>query len=159
MGQECVRGVALYKRSAWRRSLDEAKVEMDLARPFSQAQLDYSLHAAVIENNHRAIREMVEMGADPDMWIEAQAGEPAGTLLHFAVRHGTLKSVIALLQLGADPSARDALDATPRMAAQSRLSGQRMKTVLKLWEQRRARVHHNDNAVISFDKLLQDVAS
>jgi len=148
-----IRGIALYKRSAWRKEIDEAKVDMGLADPFSQEMLDYSLYMAVIDNNYRAVREMAAMGADPDMWVDAKAGEPAGPLLHFAVRHSSLKAVIALLQLGANPLAKDALNATPRDAARG-LSGKRIRTVLRLWEQREA-LPVAEDAPIAFDELMK----
>lgn len=149
-----IRGIALYKRSLWRKELDEAKIDMGLIDPFSQETLDYSLYMAVIEGNYKGIREMAAQGANVDLWLDGKASEPAGTLLHFAVRHGSLKTVIALLQLGADPFARDALNATPRDVAVSRQSGSRMRTVLKLWEQRKTAAPAED-AVISFETLLR----
>src|SRR5687768_1419792 len=95
-----IRGVALYKRSSWRKELDEAKIDMGLSVPFTKETLDYSLYTAVIEDNYKGIREMAAQGADVDLWAEGKAGEPAGTLLHLAARHGSLRTVIALLQLG-----------------------------------------------------------
>ena len=151
------RGAALYKRSQWRKELDESKIDMGLIDPYSQEALDYSLYAAVVENNHRGIREMVQMGANPNMGVEASGGEVAGTLLHFAVRHASLKTVIALLQLGADPFARDALDQTPRDVARLRIAGGRMKTVLKLWEQRKTRPLP-ETTVIKFEELLREAS-
>lgn len=149
-----IRGVALYKRSSWRKELDEAKIDMGFVDPFSQETLDYSLYTAVIEDNYKGIREMIVQGANPNLWLDGKAGEPAGTLLHFAVRHGSLKTVITLLQLGADPFTRDALDATPRDAAMSRPSASRLKTVLKLWEQRKTAVP-SENGAIPYEALLR----
>jgi hypothetical protein len=126
--------------------------------PFSQEALDYSLYTAVIENNHKGIREMAQMGASPNMWLDGKAGEPAGTLLHFAVRHGTLKTVIALLQLGADPFAKDAVNRTPRDVSQERLTSSRIRTVLKLWEQRKSHPAQEER-VIAFETLLRGTAS
>lgn len=148
------RGVALYKRSSWRKELDESKIDMGLMDPFSQEALDYSLHAAVIEDNYRGIREMIAAGANPNLWLDGKAGEPAGSILHFAVRHGSLKTVIALLQLGADPFAADALGATPRDTAQKKPAGSRLRTVLKLWEQRKTQAPA-DAAVVDFEELLR----
>lgn len=149
-----IRGVALYKRNKWRREMDESKIDMGMIEAFSSEELNFSLHAAVVENNHRAIKEMVEAGADTNMSMPAQDGMPAGTLLHFAARHASLKSVIALLQLGADPFAKDDAGSTPRDVAQDRLSGSRMRTVLKLWEQRKLRPAMDDN-VIPFESLVR----
>lgn len=149
-----IRGVALFKRNKWRREMDESKIDMGMIEAFSQEELNHSLHTAVVENNHRAIKEMVEAGADTNMSMPAQDGVPAGMLLHFAARHASLKSVIALLQLGADPFAKDDTGATPRDVAQDRLSGSRMRTVLKLWEQRKLRPAMDDN-VIQFESLVR----
>lgn len=159
MSASRMQGVALYKRSRWRKELDDNKADMGLMPPYAQEILDYSLHTAAIENNYKAIREMVKMGANPDMWIDAHGGEPAGSLLHFAVRRCSLKTVIALLQLGADPFGRDALNATPRDVAQTKLSGSRMKTVLKLWEQRKVQPAIDEEKVIDFERLLRGKAS
>lgn len=125
--------------------------------PFAQETLDYSLYTAVIEGNYRGIREMAALGAHINMWIDGKAGEPAGTLLHFAVRHGSLRTVIALLQLGADPFAKDAVDATPRDIAQGKPSGSRLRTVLKLWEQRKTNPPAEDQ-VIAFETLLRNAS-
>lgn len=149
-----VRGVALYKRTNWRKDLDDAKVEMGLMKPFSQDILDYSLYAAVIENNHKAVREMVMTGANPNLWLEGVGGKVAGTLLHFAVADSSLKAVIALLQLGADPFAKDALDRTPREVIKFKQAENRMKSVLKLWEQRHSRPAMNAEA-LAFNELLK----
>lgn len=149
-----IRGVALFKRNKWRRELDENKIDMGMIEAFSSEELNFSLYTAVVENNHRAIKEMVEAGADTNMSMPAQDGMPAGMLLHFAARQASLKSVIALLQLGADPFAKDEAGLTPRDVAQDRLSGSRMRTVLKLWEQRKLRPAMDDN-VIPFESLVR----
>lgn len=154
MSVALIRGVALYKRTTWRKELDEAKIDMGLMDPFSQETLDYSLYTAVIDDNYRGIREVTAMGANVNLWLDGKAGEPAGSLLHFAVRHASLKTVIALLQLGADPYTKDALGVTPRDLAQKRSFGSRLRTVLKLWEQRKANPPAQDNA-IAFDELLR----
>ncbi len=97
------------------------------------------------------------MGGNKNLWLDGKAGEPAGTLLHFATRHGSLKTVIALLQLGADPFAKDALGATPRDIAQTRPAGSRLRTVLKLWEQRKTMPPESDQ-VIAFEELLRSAS-
>jgi hypothetical protein len=150
-----IRGVALYKRNKWRKEFDENKVDMGMIDPFSQEVLDYSLYTAVIENSISGMREMVAMGADANMWLDGKAGEPAGSLLHFAVRHASLKTVISLLQLGADPLVRDAVNATPRDVAQGKLSAGRLRTVLKQWEQRSNSAAGDMQEVIAFDTLMK----
>lgn len=150
-----IRGVALYKRNKWRKEFDENKVDMGMIAPFSQDILDYSLYTAVIEDSLDGVREMVEIGANANMWLDGRAGEPAGSLLHFAVRHASLKTVIALLQLGADPLARDAVNATPRDVAQGKLSAGRLRTVLKQWEQRRNSAAGDVQEAIAFDTLMK----
>jgi hypothetical protein len=109
---------------------------MGLLAPLSQEAVDMSLYAAVLDRDHRAVRAMQAYRADANMRVYGKLGEPEGTLLHFAVRHGTLKTVIALLQIGADPLLRDADGATPREVAAQKATGNRMRTVLERWEKR-----------------------
>lgn len=124
------------RRQPWRREIDESKIDMGLLAPLSQEAMDMSLYAAVLEQDHETIRAMREFNANPNMRVDGKLGEPEGTLLHFAVRHGTLKTVIALLQIGADPLLADADGATPRMVAAQKATGSKMRTVLERWEKR-----------------------
>ncbi|MBI1216184.1 MAG: hypothetical protein GC185_10245 [Alphaproteobacteria bacterium] len=138
-----MKGIMARRRKYWRREIDESKVDMGLMAPLSPEALEYSLYVAVMENDYRAIAQMeaegfIAKGGNPDMWADGKLGEPSGPLLHFAVRHSTLKTVIALLHLGADPFARDASGTLPRDAALERPTGNRMRTVLELWEYKKA---------------------
>lgn len=129
MGVAQFRGAALHKRNQWRRELDESKIDMGLMDPFSQEMLDHSLIAAVDENSHKAVREMIDMGANPNV---VENGEP---LLHAAIRKGSLKTVIALLQTGANPHTLDAAGRSARDVSQE-TSSLRIRTILKLWDVR-----------------------
>lgn len=146
-------GAALYKRSKWRKELEETKIDMGLRAPYSDAELDSSLIDAMAENNYRAMRDMAQMGADVNLIDE----ETRDTLLHAAVRGSSLKTVIALLQLGADPFARNAAGETARDIAQARHNGGRFRTVLKLWEIRRSRAA-NDDLLLSVENLLRSAS-
>jgi hypothetical protein len=130
-------GAPRHRRHRWRREIDESKIDMGLLAPLSQEALDLSLYSAVLDNDHAALGAMKGQPVDIDMRVSGKLGEPEGTLLHFAVRHGTLKTLIGLLQLGADPQAQDAEGATPREVARQKPTGGRMGTVLELWEKRR----------------------
>jgi hypothetical protein len=138
-----MKGVMARRRRYWRREIDESKVDMGLLAPLSPEALEYSLYVAVMENDHRAIAGMeadgfIAKGGNPDMWADGKLGEPSGPLLHFAVRHSTMKTVLALLHLGADPFACDAAGTLPRDAALERPTGNRMRTVLELWERKKS---------------------
>jgi hypothetical protein len=109
---------------------------MGLIAPVSQEAIDLSLYAAVLDADHRGIRELASLNPNPDMRVYGKLGEPEGTLLHFAVRHCTLKTVIALLQLGANPLLRDTDGMIPREVAEQKATGGRMRTMLELWEKR-----------------------
>lgn len=129
MGVAQFRGAALHKRNQWRRELDESKIDMGLMDPFSQEMLDRSLIAAVDENSFKGVREMIDMGANPNV---DDGGAP---LLHRAIRKGSLKTVIALLQSGANPQALDVSGRSARDVSQES-SSLRIRTVLKLWDVR-----------------------
>lgn len=126
-----------HRRAKWLREIGESKVDMGLLAPMSQQALDMSLYMAVADDDHLAVRELDNSGANPNMAADGKLGEPAGTLLHFAARHASLKTVIALLHIGADPFLRDDEGNTPRMAAAERPTGNRMRTVLLLWEKKK----------------------
>lgn len=126
-----------HRRAAWLREIGESKIDMGLIAPMSQDALDASLYMAVLDDDHEAVRRMARTGANPDMEADGKLGEPTGMLLHFAVRHASLKTVIALLHLGADPFAPDADGRTPREVSCERHIGSRMRTVLELWEKKR----------------------
>ncbi|TAL35548.1 MAG: hypothetical protein EPN97_07185 [Alphaproteobacteria bacterium] len=130
-------GAPRHRRQRWRREIDESKVDMGLIAPVSQEAIDLSLYAAVLDGDHQGIRDLAFMKPDANMRVYGKLGEPEGTLLHFAVRHGTLKTVIALLQLGADPLLKDSDGAIPREVAAQKATGSRMRTVLELWEKRK----------------------
>ena len=168
---------ALYKRTPWRKELDEAKLDMGLMVPFSKERLNQSLVSAVLENNYRAVREMVAMGADQNFYPDASYWgvshqehsdrfiEDRGCLLHVAVRLGGLKTVIALLHAGADPFVRDAAGLTPRALAQQLAARDgysavysRMKTVLKIWEQRRRDAVNDDLPHVILDRPYRETA-
>jgi hypothetical protein len=131
-------GAPRHRRHRWRREIDESKVDMGLIAPVSQEAIDLSLYAAVLDSDHRGIRDLAFLKPDADMRVYGKLGEPEGTLLHFAVRHGTLKTVIALLQLGANPLLKDSDGAIPREVAAQKATGGRMRTILELWEKRRS---------------------
>lgn len=128
---------ARHKRARWQREIGESKVDMGLLAPLSSEALEASLYSAVLDNDHQTIRDAVRLGADPDMAVDGKLGEPAGTLLHFAVRHANLKTVLALLQAGADAAAADAEGCTPKDVALQRPTGNRMRSVLELWEKKK----------------------
>lgn len=129
----------LYFRSALQRALDDNKTDMGLMPAPAQDTLDHDLVAAVIDHHHRGVAEMVELGANVNRLLLSPV---SGTLLHLAVQQGTLKTVVTLLQAGADPLIRDnngdlARDIAARQHAQGHGGSGRIRTVLKLWEQRR----------------------
>lgn len=126
-----------HRRAAWQREIGESKIDMGLLAPMSQDAMHASLYAAVLEDDHLAVRRMAGTKADPDMEADGKLGEPTGTLLHFAVRHASLKTIIALLHLGANPSLCDAEGRTAREVASERAgSSRRIRTVLELWEKK-----------------------
>lgn len=129
------------RRAAFMREIGESKIDMGLMAPMSQDAMDASLYTAVLEDDHLAVRRMAGTKADPDMEADGKLGEPTGRLLHFAVRHASLKTVIALLHLGANPSLVDAEGRTPREVARERPAmARRMRTVLELWEKKQRAV-------------------
>ena len=132
-------GAPRHRRHRWRREIDESKIDMGLLAPVSQEAIDLSLYAAVLDCDHQGIRDLAALKPNCDMRVYGKLGEPEGTLLHFAVRHGTLKTVIALLQLGANPLLRDGDGLIPREVAAQKATGGRMRTMLELWEKRDAR--------------------
>ncbi len=128
----------LYFRSAWQQTLDDNKIDMGLmARP-TQDRLDHDLVCAVVDHHHRGVADMVALGANVNRMLLSPV---AGTPLHLAVAQGTLKTLVTLLQAGADPFIADAngdmpRDIAMRRHAQGHSGAGRMRTVLKLWEQR-----------------------
>lgn len=129
------------RRAAFLREIGESKIDMGLLAPMSQDAMDASLYLAVLEDDPVAVRRMAGTKADPDMDADGKLGEPSGRLLHFAVRHASLKTVIALLHLGANPALPDAEGRTPREVAFERVaSGRRIRTVLELWEKKQRAV-------------------
>ncbi len=137
-------GAPRHRRHRWRREIEESKIDMGLIAPASQEAIDLSLYAAVLDCDHQGIRELAPLKPNPDMRVYGKLGEPEGTLLHFAVRHGTLKTVIALLHLGANPLVRDTEGNIPREVAAQKATGHRMRAVLELWERREARPSSGD---------------
>lgn len=135
-----------HRRYRWRREIDESKIDMGLIAPVSQEAIDLSLYAAVLDCDHQGIRNLAALKPNADMRVFGKLGEPEGTLLHFAVRHGTLKTVIALLQLGANPLLRDTEGHIPREVAAQKATGARMQAILDLWEKRRGRPHETGEA-------------
>lgn len=126
---------ALYHRSVWQKELEDNKIDMGLLAPISQDQLDHDMVRAVVDNHRQGLREMVALGANVNRQLLAPV---AGTPLHLGVEQGSLKMVVTLLQLGADPFAVDAKGRTARALAMetARAGMGRIRTVLKLWEQR-----------------------
>lgn len=149
---------ALYKRSDWRKGFDQAKIEMGLMPAYTAYDLNRSLLSAVLEKNHRAVREMVALGADPDQRTGIDFGEQGvwGSLLHIAVRLGSLKTVVALLHAGADPFARDSAGLMPRSLAQ-RFSFSGNTAGRKIWAALRQSEARSRGAV-NDDKPLQGEA-
>ncbi len=128
----------LYFRSVWQRALDDNKIDMGLMSAPTQDQLDHDLVCAVVDHHHRGVADMVALGANVNRLLLSPV---KGTPLHLAVAQGTLKTVVTLLQAGADPFMPDAAGETPRdVAARRYAAGHagsgRIRTVLKLWEQR-----------------------
>lgn len=128
---------ARHRRARWQREIGESKVDMGLLAPLSPQALASSLYNAVLENDYQALRDAVRLGADPDMAVDGKLGEPCGTLLHFAVRHANLRTVLGLLQAGADPLVKDAEGCCARDVAAQRPGGTRMRNVLELWQQKK----------------------
>jgi hypothetical protein len=141
-----IMGAPRHRRHRWRREIEESKIDMGLIAPASQEAVDLSLYAAVLDCDHQGIRELGPLKPNPDMRVYGKLGEPEGTLLHFAVRHGTLKTVIALLHLGANPLLRDTEGAIPREVAAQKATGHRMRAVLELWEKRGTRQGAGESA-------------
>lgn len=135
MTDQTTASAALYHRSTWQKEIDDNKMDMGLMAPLTQDQLDHDMVRAVVEHHHRGLREMVQLGANPNRMLLAPV---QGTALHLAAAQGTLKTVVTLLQMGADPFLRDPAGLTPRdIVTQTRRAGAgRIRTVLKLWEQR-----------------------
>ena len=127
-----------HRRARWLREIGESKIDMGLIAPMSQDALDASLYMAVLEDNHALVRGMKGSGANPDMEADGKLGEPTGTLLHFAVRHASLKTVLALLHLGANPFLIDSEGHTPREAALERIAGGHIRDVLAQWEKKKS---------------------
>lgn len=132
MRDVCSATTALYKRPSWQKKVDEGKIDMGLLESFSQDDLDMSLRCAVDEQYGDGMREMVEMGADLARRFDGE------TLLHRAVRAGNLKTVLTLLELGADPLVQDDRGRTPRTTLTSWFFNRAMITVLKQWEKRQS---------------------
>lgn len=129
----------LYFRSAWQKTLDDNKIDMGLMPAPTQDQLDHDLVCAVVDHHHRGVGDMVALGANVNRMLLSPV---KGTPLHLAVVQGTLKTVVTLLQAGADPFIADGAGDLPRDIATRRYTqghsgAGRMRTVLKLWEQRR----------------------
>ena len=143
-----LQGSRLYFRSTWQKSLDDNKIDMGLMRAPTQDQLDHDLVCAVVDHHHRGVADMVAMGANVNrMLLSPVAGAP----LHLAVTQGTLKTVVTLLQAGADPFLRNPNGQTARDIATARYSqghhgSGRMRTVLKLWEQRQRHRASDDHS-------------
>lgn len=136
----------LYFRSAWQKTLDDNKIDMGLMLPPTQDQLDHDLVCAVVDHHHRGVADMVALGANVNRMLLSPV---AGTPLHLAVTQGTLKTVVTLLQAGADPFIKDANGDLPRdIAMRRQVQGQsgagRIRTVLKLWEQRRQHLRRGE---------------
>ncbi|MDE1151910.1 MAG: hypothetical protein PW788_05165 [Micavibrio sp.] len=161
---------ARHRRARWQREIGESKVDMGLLAPLSPRALEMSLYTAVLDNDHQAIRDAARLGADPDMPVDGKLGEPGGTLLHFAVRHCTLKTVLALLQAGADPLLADAEGNIAKDVALQRPTGNRMRSVIELWEKKKdvtldvtgsaaPEDAHNFDGTVTFDALTRKATS
>lgn len=132
----------LYFRSAWQATLDDNKIDMGLMPAPTQDQLDHDMVCAVVDHHHRGVADMVALGANVNRMLLSPV---AGTPLHLAVTQGSLKTVVTLLQAGADPFIKDTngdmpRDIATRRYAQGHSGAGRMRTVLKLWEARQRRV-------------------
>lgn len=137
----------LYFRSAWQATLDDNKIDMGLMPAPSQDQLDHDLVCAVVDHHHRGVADMVALGANVNRMLLSPV---VGTALHLAVVQGTLKTVVTLLQAGADPFIKDSngdmpRDIATRRYAQGHNGSGRIRTVLKLWEARK-QPHSHDTA-------------
>lgn len=124
------------KRSHVLREIGESKIDMGLLAPMSQQALEMSLYMAVVEDDHEAVLSLKDSGVNPCMMADGKLGEPAGTLLHFAARHASLRTVAALLKIGADPAMTDEDGKTPYEAAADRPGSQRIRSVLEMQRER-----------------------
>lgn len=134
----------LYFRSTWQKTLDENKIDIGVMLAPTQDQLDHDLVCAVVDHHHRGVADMVALGANVNRMLLSPV---TGTPLHLAVTQGTLKTVVTLLQAGADPFLHDAngdmpRDIATRRHAEGHQGSGRIRTVLKLWEQRAKHVSH-----------------
>ena len=134
----------LYFRNAWQKTLDDNKIDMGLMPAPTQDQLDHDLVCAVVDHHHRGVADMAALGGNVNRMLLSPV---RGTPLHLAVMQGSLKTLVTLLQAGADPFLQDADGKTARDLATARYTqghggSGRMRTVLKLWEQRRQRSQH-----------------
>lgn len=131
----------LYFRSAWQKTLDENKIDLGVMSAPAQDQLDHDLVCAIADRHHRGVADMIALGADVNRRLLSPID---GTPLHLAVVHGSLKTIVTLLQSGADPLLSNSRGETPRaltvrLQTEGHSGSGRMRTVLKLWEQRQSR--------------------
>ena len=66
-------GAPRHRRHRWRREIDESKVDMGLIAPVSREAIDLSLYAAVLDSDHRGIRDLAFLKPDADMRVCAMA--------------------------------------------------------------------------------------
>lgn len=135
---------SLHRRSRWRKNLEAMEIEMGLRAPYCQDTLDYSLFREVMENNSWGMREMVALGADPNMALKPASGDTLCRLLHIATIASNLPTISLLLQLGANPLATDSHGLTARDYALKHDRTGRIATLLRSWEQKRTNPVNDD---------------
>ena len=135
----------LYKRSRWTREIDQLKTEIGVHTGYLQDNLDYSLLKAVRENNNPAIREMVSLGANLNMFLKPKNGRTICSLLHIAAVDADIKTIDTLLQLGADPKLLDSNGLIAKDYGILKKRPGRILTMLTKWEQKITSPVNDDN--------------
>ena len=137
-------GESLHTRSRWRKSYEAAAIDMGVRRRYSQDVLDYSLFQAVMENNSWGMREMIALGANPNMALKPKRGDTLCRLLHIATIASNCPTISLLLQMGANPLATDSHGLTARDYAIEHDRTGRIATLLRGWEQKRSNPVNDD---------------
>ncbi len=126
----------LYKKSRWARKLDQLKSELGVHQGYSQDDLDESLFQAVQENNNWAIREMNDLGANPNMFLKPKFGKTICSLLHIAVIKSDINTIGTLLKIGANPRTLDSNGLIAKDYGILKKRPGRILTMLTKWEQK-----------------------